>query len=63
MFWRRTKLVLSSHYTFCTLYDKDSTENTASNIPSTVACVFVAMGTCLPSRCLAAKCGRDEDTQ
>jgi hypothetical protein len=31
----------------------DPTENTVSNNFSIVACVFVAAGTCLPSRCLA----------
>jgi hypothetical protein len=33
-------------------YDTDRIEDTASNSSSIVACVFVATGTCLPSRCL-----------
>jgi hypothetical protein len=35
-------------------FDKDRTENDTSNNSSTVA-LFVATGTCLPSRCLAKK--------
>jgi hypothetical protein len=34
-------------------YDTDHIDNDASNNSSIVACVFVVMGTFLPSRCLA----------
>jgi hypothetical protein len=35
-------------------HDKDRVENHSSNITSIVACVFIAVVTFLPSRCLAA---------
>jgi hypothetical protein len=38
-------------------YDTDHTENDASDNSSIVACVFIATGTCLPSRCLVTMKG------
>jgi hypothetical protein len=56
-----------SHILFCVhiflslliayFYHADRTENTASNISSIVAGVFIAAGTCLPSHCLETLMG------
>jgi hypothetical protein len=44
---------LSFPYLLSIWYSTDRIENTVSNIPSVVAYVFVTVGTCIPSRCLA----------
>jgi hypothetical protein len=50
---RRTNRLLSFRYTLSIWYEKDRIQNTASNGSSIAACLFVAAGTCLPTRCLA----------
>jgi hypothetical protein len=57
----RTNHLLSFHYIFSIWHDKYRIENTASNNSAiVVACILVAVGTCLPSRCLTTIKG---DTQ
>jgi hypothetical protein len=46
-------VLFSSHSILSTWYDTDCLENTESNIPSIVLCVFVAAGKYLASRYLA----------
>jgi hypothetical protein len=48
----RTDCFLSFHYIFSIWYDTNCIGNIASN-SSVVSCIYVAMGTCLPSCCLA----------
>jgi hypothetical protein len=43
----------ASSLNFILFYDTDRMVNTESNSSSIVACIFVAAGNCLSSRCLA----------
>jgi hypothetical protein len=54
---RRTNHLLSFHYVLSIWYDMDCLENTASYSSSVVACVFITVGMCIPSHCLATARG------
>jgi hypothetical protein len=55
----RNNRLPSFHYILSISCDTDRIESIASN--SSVACAFVAAGTCLPSRCLAILGGETEN--